>query len=317
MRPTLQEQLEAFRAKRLELERSVLPLATSLDGRQFSFQTSAHRSRPAGGRLRRPGVRRLSPAGADTRTPARAPETTDADDATVAIRHVRGEGVILDAADRPFHDAVVRSAFPDEVRAWAERIARPRARLRIGELAFATDVHHELDAGGFDPHTFLCGQSGSGKTYALGVILERLLAETALRLVILDPNSDFFRLGHVRAGAKLGQAKRYREPARRIAIHSAGAREGQRLRLALRELETAAQAAVLPLDPIEERDELLSAAWPWRIGSRASISTSDHPSPSRETIERARAPSGSGSGSSENSKSPKSMSSSSRRRESR
>jgi hypothetical protein len=133
-------------------------------------------------------------------------EATDADGATVAIRHVRGEGVILDGADRPFHDAVVRSGSPDEVRAWAERTARPRARLRIGGLTLAAGVHHELDAGGFDRHTFLCGQSGSGKTYALGVILERLLAETELRLVILDPNSDFVRLGHVRAGADPGQA---------------------------------------------------------------------------------------------------------------
>jgi len=45
-----------------------------------------------------------------------------------------------------------------------------------------------------DRHTLLRGQSGSGKTYSLGVILERLLIETDLRLVILDPNSDFVRL---------------------------------------------------------------------------------------------------------------------------
>jgi uncharacterized protein len=51
------------------------------------------------------------------------------------------------------------------VRAWTERIARPRARLRIGELTLAPGVQHELDAGGFDRHSFLCGQSGSGKTY--------------------------------------------------------------------------------------------------------------------------------------------------------
>jgi DNA helicase HerA-like ATPase len=50
-----------------------------------------------------------------------------------------------------------------------------------------------LDAGGFDRHTFLCGQSGSGKTYSLGLALERLLVETDLRLVILDPNSDYVR----------------------------------------------------------------------------------------------------------------------------
>ena len=29
-------------------------------------------------------------------------------------------------------------------------------------------------SGGFGRHTFLCGQSGSGKTYSLGVLLERV-----------------------------------------------------------------------------------------------------------------------------------------------
>jgi uncharacterized protein len=38
----LEDRLEAFRADRLELERSVLPLATSVDGRRFTFQASAH-----------------------------------------------------------------------------------------------------------------------------------------------------------------------------------------------------------------------------------------------------------------------------------
>jgi len=42
MAATVQERLAAFRADRYELERSVLPLATSLDGRRFSFQASLH-----------------------------------------------------------------------------------------------------------------------------------------------------------------------------------------------------------------------------------------------------------------------------------
>ena len=50
-------------------------------------------------------------------------------------------------------------------------------------------------------HTFWCGQSGSGKTYALGVLLERVILHTRLPLVILDPNSDFVGLGTVRETA--------------------------------------------------------------------------------------------------------------------
>ena len=44
----------------------------------------------------------------------------------------------------------------------------------------------------------MCGQSGSGKTYSLGLVLERLLVGTSLRMVILDPNSDYVRLSEVR-----------------------------------------------------------------------------------------------------------------------
>ena len=77
----------------------------------------------------------------------------------------------------------------------SRRSAGRYAQLPLGELALAAGVPCFADAGGFNRHTFLCGQSGSGKTYSLGVVLEQLLTETDLRLVILDPNSDFVRLG--------------------------------------------------------------------------------------------------------------------------
>ena len=74
-----------------------------------------------------------------------------------------------------------------------------RAVIPAGELLFAPGVAHALDAGGFDRHTFLCGQSGSVKTYALGVLLEQLLLSTKLRIVVLDPNSDDVGIGRTRA----------------------------------------------------------------------------------------------------------------------
>lgn len=82
------------------------------------------------------------------------------------------------------------------------------------------------EADGFNRHTFLCGQSGSGKTYSLGVILERLLTETDLQLVILDPNSDFVRLGTVRSGTGATLAGRYRQAGRGVTILSADAPGG-------------------------------------------------------------------------------------------
>lgn len=70
-------------------------------------------------------------------------------------------------------------------------------QLRIGTLDGA-GTSAELDARQFNRHTFWCGQSGSGKTYALGVILEQLLLQTRLPLLVLDPNADFVRLGELR-----------------------------------------------------------------------------------------------------------------------
>ena len=171
------------------------------------------------------------------------------------IRLARGAGTVLEGDGAPFHDAMVRPAEPAEVAAWLERRAPRRARLAVGELALAPGVPLALDAGGFDRHTFMCGQSGSGKTYALGVMLEQLLLETGLRIVVLDPNSDYVRMREVRAEVEEPLAARYREAAAGIAVHRAGAAGTERLRLRLAELEPAAQAALLQLDPVADREE--------------------------------------------------------------
>jgi DNA helicase HerA-like ATPase len=71
--------------------------------------------------------------------------------------------------------------------------------ITIGTLVDADgDAPAALRATRFNRHTFWCGQSGSGKTYALGVVLERLLLGTHLPMLVLDPNADFVRLWEVR-----------------------------------------------------------------------------------------------------------------------
>ena len=208
MDPVLATQLAGFRESRRELEASVLPLATSVDGRRFSFQASLYGLQvQVGGyvvlgdgdsaRLGQVITLDLDRLSTELMLPASA-DGVAGNRSQVLIRYARGEGVILEGDFAPFHDVTVRPATGAEVRAWLGRTAAPGAKLRLGGLALASGVPCVADAGGFNRHTFLCGQSGSGKTYSLGVILERLLTETGLRMVILDPNSDFVRLGTVR-----------------------------------------------------------------------------------------------------------------------
>jgi DNA helicase HerA-like ATPase len=171
------------------------------------------------------------------------------------VRAAGGDGAVLDGDFRPFHEASVRLAEPVEVRRWLETIRPRRATLEIGELLHAPGVPAALDAGGFDRHTFLCGQSGSGKTYALGLVIERLLLETGLRMVILDPNSDYVRLAETRPSVDRAVAARYAQAVSDLSVWRAEAAGEQPIRLAFAELSPAAQAAILHLDPINDRAE--------------------------------------------------------------
>ena len=261
----LGHQLESFRQARRNLEESVLPLATSVDGRRFSFQTSLHGLQlQIGGYvvLDSDGIPRLGQVltleldrlSAELTLPVGAGGAAE-NRTQIQVRYARGEGTILEGDPTPFHDALVRVATGAEVRAWLQHSERRHAQLPLGELAMAAGVPCLADAGGFNRHTFLCGQSGSGKTYSLGVILERLLIETDLRIVVLDPNSDFVRLGEVRSGADPVLAERYKEAAHGVAIYSADAPGERRLRLHAAEIDPATQAALLRLDPIRDREE--------------------------------------------------------------
>jgi DNA helicase HerA-like ATPase len=255
----IERRLEAFRAIREAIETAILPLATSVDGRTFTFQASLHGLElQAGGYVvleDRAGSRiaqvlslelAIEEAAALEQPGASPDEVTTR--SRVLVRVARGSGTILTGDGRPFHDALARPATADEVRAWLARTSIARASLPVGDLALAPGVAYALDAGGLGRHTFLCGQSGSGKTYSLGVVLERLLLETTLRIVILDPNSDYVRLADMRSSVDAATAARYGEVARGVAV-----RHDVRLRVG--DLDADQQAAVLRLDPIADREE--------------------------------------------------------------
>jgi DNA helicase HerA-like ATPase len=153
----------------------------------------------------------------------------------------------------PFRDAQARALTAAEV-ALAQSSAG--ADLTIGEWQLpGSDAPLRLRAKGFNRHTFLCGQSGSGKTYALGVILEQLLLHTRLPMLVMDPNGDYVKLGVPRADAPAEEAGRLREMA--IDVHGAAGED--RLQLTFVDLPRHVQAAILGLDPVRDRAEY--SAW--------------------------------------------------------
>jgi uncharacterized protein len=215
--------------------------ASSIDGRRFTFQC------PLEGFELQPGS--YASIGAGCLGQVHAVEEPSGE----AL--VRGDGIILDAGARAFHDLATERADAASVASWLERARPARASLDVGALLLQPEVRFSLDAGGFDRHTFLCGQSGSGKTYALGTILERLLLETTIRIVVLDPNSDFVRLATVRQGIDEAVADAYAQAATEIIVRRAGTNGSDRIHVRFTDFDADERAAVLRLDPIRDRNE--------------------------------------------------------------
>lgn len=105
----------------------------------------------------------------------------------------------------------------------------------------------------FNRHTFWCGQSGSGKTYALGVALEQLILHSRLPLVVFDPNADFVHLGELREDAPADAVAAWADRDIRVLRSSPGA--GDPLRVRYVDLDRRARAAALRLDPLYDRAE--------------------------------------------------------------
>lgn len=126
--------------------------------------------------------------------------------------------------------------------------------LPIGSVLASQHIPARLLAQRFNRHTFWCGQSGSGKTYALGVALEQLLLHTALPLVIFDPNADFVHLRQ--ANAPTGETDAHRSLARRdIRVLRPASPSPDALRVRFLDLSLRAKAAVFRLDPLVDRAE--------------------------------------------------------------
>lgn len=180
-----------------------------------------------------------------------------------AGHRARGAGALLARSDgsefapvglaESFDEAAVRLAPHELVSAWTAQALGRGAALEVGVAQDDPSRPVRLAAAGFARHTFLCGQSGSGKTYTLGLLLERLLLQTRLPLVMLDPNSDYVRLGELASGG-LDDAGDVSDLARRIVVFRSGG-EGPRLQIRFGRLPLDMQALVLGLDPVRDAEE--------------------------------------------------------------
>lgn len=192
-----------------------------------------------------------------------------------------GTGAIL-TGTREIQPGPVRRAHGR--RCPSDRVAsflagRP-AEAELGRLVADPQVGVGLITSKMNRHTFWCGQSGSGKTYALGVALEKVILNSGLPVLIFDPNSDFVRLDEVRGGALEADRTRLAESDIQILRPGDGPTS---LRVLFRGLSARAKAAILQLDPIIDRHEYnalvrLSAKLaedPGRVGEVLRSSGSD------------------------------------------
>jgi DNA helicase HerA-like ATPase len=99
--------------------------------------------------------------------------------------------------------------------------------------------------------------------------------ETHLRVVVLDPNSDYVRLAETRADADGAALARFAPLTDSIAVRS-GVDGPAPIRVRFRELSPALQAAVLRLDPLADREEYAELTALVEDESIRSLSDLDH-----------------------------------------
>lgn len=255
------------------------------DGHTFGYEVALSRPLPVGGYVQlttrdgrrylgqvidqeitaRPGPQVSVDLSSAVETDLRLRDVT----VTVSVRLAAGSGLLLAAIDDPFAPvgrhatfdlAEIEEAPPELVDDFIVWSLGGGTGLDTGGAVFgARDVLPLLSAKGFNRHTFLCGQSGSGKTYGLGVLLERLLLDTTIDMLILDPNSDYVGLGELLPERESGAngeeyeriARRWHDLTRRIVVLGAG-EGGHPYRVVFSRLTTGQQALVLGVDPLRE-----------------------------------------------------------------
>ena len=106
----------------------------------------------------------------------------DADGANGSVRQARN-AVLPGTPVYPAPDDLLRRFFSRD----------DDASLTLGTLINRKGVEVKLDPNGLSRHLAIIAQTGAGKSYLAGKILEDLLTLGAT-IVVLDPNSDYVQL---------------------------------------------------------------------------------------------------------------------------
>ncbi|MGE5210423.1 MAG: ATP-binding protein, partial [Acidobacteriota bacterium] len=185
----------------------------------------------------------------------------------IAHRSVRGAGIVLGLLDadgftgvgelHAFGEYPIRPATIGEAAQVLDALDGDAPTITIGSLRGSPGLPARLRSKGFSRHTFMCGQSGSGKTYTTGVLFERLLAYSSLPMMIIDPNSDHVQLGSLADESDTtAEAERYRRVAPSVVVsRTRGLPSTATLCVDFSDLELDVQATLLRLDPIGDLDE--------------------------------------------------------------
>jgi DNA helicase HerA-like ATPase len=173
----------------------VVPLGWSAGARRFSFQAPLTIALPGGGYVlltEAEGRRYLGQVLERTVVERTGPSWTLELDATevsgagqvreaqveMPVRMLEGSGDVLARvegdelaavrAEDSFREADLEAAPAELVASYLAALDSERALLDIGRAVGGAGGRARLHADGFARHTFLCGQSGAGKTFALG-----------------------------------------------------------------------------------------------------------------------------------------------------
>jgi DNA helicase HerA-like ATPase len=214
-------------------------VVSSPDGRSFRLRTSAEEGLRAGDYV----------TVADGTGAEHLGYVESVDEVTETTTYAAGSILPGPATPAPFRSGSARRSDPAAI---ADFFAAAGASLPIGTLAASPGVPVGLIPKRLNRHTFWCGQSGSGKTYALGVALEQILLRTRLPMVIFDPNSDFVRLNETLPHVHPEVVGQLAERSVRVLRRGDGP---DALRARMRTMDLAARGALLRLDPVIHRDE--------------------------------------------------------------